>query len=143
MTNATMTTFGYPDTLVRAFDHWAVLIRPAQVTLGSLVLVSTSDATAFGDLPPGAHAELGTIIPAIERALSNFVEYEKINYLMLMMVDPHVHFHVLPRYPGSRSWNGLDFSDAGWPGQPDLKSAQAIDPVQQSVLRAEIAGRFD
>jgi diadenosine tetraphosphate (Ap4A) HIT family hydrolase len=40
----------------------------------------------------------------------------KINYLMLMMVDPHVHFHVLPRYEGDRSHGGIEVVDAGWPG---------------------------
>jgi diadenosine tetraphosphate (Ap4A) HIT family hydrolase len=142
MANATMKTFGFPDTLVRQFDHWAVLVRPAQVTLGSLVLVSTSEATAFGALPPGAHAELGLVIPAIEAALREFIVYEKINYLMLMMVDPHVHFHVLPRYEGTRDWSGLSLADSGWPGPPDLKSAIALDPGQQARLRDEIAARF-
>jgi diadenosine tetraphosphate (Ap4A) HIT family hydrolase len=142
MANATMKTFGFPDTLVRQFDHWAVLVRPAQVTLGSLVLVSTSEATAFGALPPGAHAELGLVIPAIEAALREFIVYEKINYLMLMMVDPHVHFHVLPRYEGTRDWSGLNLADSGWPGPPDLKSAIALDPGQQARLRDEIAARF-
>ena len=31
---------------------------------------------------------------------TSFCAYERINYLMLMMVDPHVHFHVIPRYSG-------------------------------------------
>ena len=142
MANATMKTFGFPDTLVRQCGHWAVLVRPAQVTLGSLVLVSTSEATAFGALPPGAHAELGTVVPAIEAALRDFIGFEKINYLMLMMVDPHVHFHVLPRYSGIRDWEELSLADAGWPGPPDLKSAMALDPGQQGRLRDEIAARF-
>ncbi|HET7709180.1 MAG TPA: HIT family protein [Sphingomicrobium sp.] len=142
MTNATMKTFGFPDTLVRPYDHWAVLVRPAQVTLGSLVLVSTSEATAFGDLPPGAYPELGRAVPAIEAALRAFVDFEKINYLMLMMVDPHVHLHVLPRYSGSRVWHGLNLPDGGWPGPPDLKSATAIDPGEQALLRDEIAKHF-
>ena len=45
MANPTMIKFGYPDTLVREWDHWVVLLRPAQVTLGSLVLAARSDAT--------------------------------------------------------------------------------------------------
>jgi diadenosine tetraphosphate (Ap4A) HIT family hydrolase len=142
MTNATMTTFGFPETLVRQYEHWAVLVRPAQVTLGSLILVSSSDATAFGQLPPGAHAELETIVPAMEAALRGFTQYEKINYLMLMMVDPHVHFHVLPRYSGERRWRGAAFPDAGWPGPPNLRSATTLDPSLQAALRDEIAARF-
>ena len=139
MVNATMKTFGFPDTLIRQYDHWAILVRPAQVTLGSLILVATGESTEFGALPTGAHAELGTVIPAIEKLLRKFVNYEKINYLMLMMVDPHVHFHVLPRYNGSRPWNGMTFTDAGWPGPPDLKSATALDPGQLATLRDALA----
>ena len=44
MTNETMRKFGYPDTLIREYEHWVVLLRPAQVTLGSLVLAAKSDA---------------------------------------------------------------------------------------------------
>ena len=143
MANATMKTFGFPDTLIRQYEHWVVLVRPAQVTLGSLVLASSSEATAFGALPPGAHAELGLIIPAIEAALRDFVAYEKINYLMLMMVDPHVHFHVIPRYPGSRDFNGELLPDAGWPGPPDLKSARTMDADGLKRLRNRISSAFN
>jgi len=138
MPNATMKTFGFPETLVRQFDHWALLVRPAQVTLGSLVLVSTSDETSFGALPAAAFAELGAIIPAAESALKSFIDYEKINYLMLMMVDPHVHFHIFPRYSGERDAGGVRITDAGWPGPPDLKSAVRLDDLQVGVLRAEL-----
>ena len=49
---------------------------------------------------------------------------------MLMMVDPHVHFHVIPRYEGPRTFAGLEFVDAGWPGPPDLKSAKLLNESQ-------------
>ena len=32
---------------------------------------------------------------------------------MLMMVDPHVHFHVIPRYSESREWAGMTLADQG------------------------------
>jgi len=128
MVNDTMRKFGYPATLVRDYDHWAVLLRPAQVTLGSLVLAARSDATAFGDLPAGAHAELARISAEVEAALRAVTEYQRINYLMLMMVDPHVHFHIFPRYEGSRSFDNFTIEDRGWPGPPDLKSG--LEPAR-------------
>ncbi|WP_375187523.1 HIT family protein [Sphingobium yanoikuyae] len=140
--NATIAKFGWPATLVAEFDHWVVLLRPAQPTLGSLVLAAKSDATAFGDLPGDAHAELKTVTAAIEAALTAAVGYAKINYLMLMMVDPHVHFHVIPRYDGERSAAGLTISDAGWPGQPDLGSAVKIDSEADTALRDWLKGYF-
>ena len=138
MANDTMVKFRYPDSLIREYEHWVVLLRPAQVTLGSLILAAKSEATAFGQLPPGAHAELATVTKEIEATLIAEIGYEKINYLMLMMVDPHVHFHVFPRYSGSKSFGETEVSDAGWPGQPDLKSAVNLDPDQFEAIR----GRF-
>ncbi|MBT2244652.1 HIT family protein [Sphingobium sp. BHU LFT2] len=140
--NATIAKFGWPATLVAEFDHWVVLLRPAQPTLGSLILAAKSDATAFGDLPGAAHAELKTVTAAIEAALTRAVGYAKINYLMLMMVDPHVHFHVIPRYDGERSAAGLTIADAGWPGQPDLGSAVKIDSEADTALRDWLKGHF-
>lgn len=132
--NATIEKFGFPATLVAEFEHWVVLLRPTQPTLGALVLAAKSDATAFGDLPADAHAELKTVTAAIEAALTQAVGYAKINYLMLMMVDPHVHFHVLPRYDGERSGAGLTVADAGWPGQPDLGQAVKLADAQIAAL---------
>src|SRR3954464_11502532 len=132
--NPTIEKFGYPATLLREYEHWLVLLRPAQVTLGSLVLAAKSEATAYAGLPRAAFAEQADAIAAIERALARFTAYERINYLMLMMVDPQVHFHVIPRYAAPRSWNGTDFPDAGWPGPPRLDSAIALDPAQLEML---------
>lgn len=143
MANSTMEKFGYPASLVREYDHWVVLVRPAQATLGSLVLAARSEATAYGDLPAEAFAEQSEIIPAIEKALQSLCRYERVNYLMLMMVDPHVHFHVIPRYSGGRNWDGLEFPDAGWPGPPALKSAVELSGTQIEKLRDIISQAFE
>jgi diadenosine tetraphosphate (Ap4A) HIT family hydrolase len=130
MMNETIVKFGYPATLITEYDHWLVLLRPAQPTLGALILAAKSNATAFGALPAAAHAELAPITAAIESALGAAVDYARINYLMLMMVDPHVHFHVIPRYEGERTARGVGCADAGWPGVPQLGEAIALDPAQ-------------
>ena len=132
--NVTLEKFGWPATLVKEFEHWVVLARPAQPTLGSLVLAAKSDVTAFGDLPGEAHAELKQAATAIEAALSGAVGYARLNYLMLMMVDPNVHFHVIPRYEGSREWNAREFIDVGWPKVPDLGHAVALEGPELASL---------
>ena len=140
--NPTIEKFGWPATLVREFEHWLVLLRPAQVTLASLVLAAKDDATAYGDLPTQAFAEQAEAVRAIEQALRGFTAYERVNYLMLMMVDPNVHFHVIPRYSQPRKWNGLEFTDAGWPGPPRLDASVALDPDQIAALTAELKPNF-
>lgn len=136
--NATIEKFGFPTTLLREFDHWLLLVRPSQVTLGSLVLAARSDATAYSDLPLEAFAEQAEAISYIEQALTQFTAYERINYLMLMMVDPQVHFHVIPRYSNPRTWNGLEFPDAGWPGPPRLDASVTLEAKELSKLVYEL-----
>lgn len=140
--NATIERFGYPATLVREWEHWLALLRPAQPTLGSLVLAAKGDAVAFGDLPPAAHAELAIATREVEAALTQIVGYQKLNYLMLMMVDPHVHFHVIPRYEGERTAGGLSIADAGWPGLPALGGAQALDDAAIATMAALLRAAF-
>ena len=132
--NETIRKFGWPATLVREFEHWVVLARPAQPTLGSLVLAAKSDARAFSELPPAAFAQMADVVRDIETTLAEAVSFAKINYMMLMMVDPHVHFHVLPRYEGERQAEGIAIDDSGWPKLPVLGDAVELDIDQLEFL---------
>jgi len=140
--NPTIEKFGFPATLLREFEHWVVLLRPSQVTLGSLVLAAKSRATAYSELSREAFAEQADAVQSIESALAAFCQYERINYLMLMMVDPNVHFHVVPRYATARCWHGIEFVDAGWPGPPQLGQAVQLSPDQIAVLTDELSVNF-
>ena len=132
--NQTIIRFGYPATLIADYPNWMVLLRPDQPTLASLVLAAKSEAIAFSALPPAAFTELASVITDIETALHVAVKPEKLNYLMLMMVDPHVHFHVIPRYEGERAAEGVSIVDAGWPKAPALGEALALTAVQIDAL---------
>jgi diadenosine tetraphosphate (Ap4A) HIT family hydrolase len=134
--NATIEKFGYPATLVAEYRHWVVLLRPAQPTLGSLVLAAKSDAQAFPDLPQAAFAELWDVTADIEAVLQRAIGFERINYMMLMMVDPHVHFHVIPRYEGTRRFEGIEVGDAGWPGVAALSEALKLAENDKQALVA-------
>jgi diadenosine tetraphosphate (Ap4A) HIT family hydrolase len=61
---------------------------------------------------------------------------------MLMMVDPNVHFHVIPRYSDPREWNGIAFPDAGWPGPPELGNAVKLSGEQLAALAEELSSTF-
>ena len=140
--NGTLSKFGYPTSSVKDYDHWSILLRPQQVTLGSLVLASRSEATSFGSLSAAAYAELGTVTADIERHLHRTFAYDKINYLALMMVDPHVHMHVLPRYAVPRTFDNVEFVDGTWPGPPDIKAKVAIPETVHAHLLWTLQQRF-
>lgn len=131
--NATFSRFGGDNTLIADYRFWGVQARPQQATLGALILLAHGEVQSFARLAPGAHAELARVTVDIETVLRRF-DYRKINYLMLMMVDPHVHFHVLPRYDGPVAFGGHSFTDPGWPGPPDL-AAGPQDPAAMERVR--------
>ena len=144
MTNATMKKFGYPGTLIQEYQHWVLLLRPQQATLGALVLVCKNEADTFSRISAAAFSELKEITTAIENHLRQCFSYDKINYLMLMMVDRDVHFHVLPRYATTRIFGRQEFNDPGWPGPPDLsysnETGQKLDQSLQMALRQIFTG---
>lgn len=134
MVNDTATKFGYPHTLIAEYAHWSVLLRAQQVTLGSLVLVANGLEERFSEIPTPAFTELADVTQDIEGALRRAFDYEKINYLMLMMVDPHVHCHVIPRYSSEKSACGLTIPDVGWPKPPSLSDWVEPNAGQQQEL---------
>jgi len=86
-----------------------------------------------------AHVEMGTVVREIEHALKAAFSYDKINYLMLMMVDPNVHFHVIPRYSETPGACGLTIPDPGWPVMPQLGEAQDVTSTERDALRVYIS----
>lgn len=133
--NATMCKFGAPQTIIRQYQYWSVMLRPAQATLGALVLAAHEPAEAFSQLSPESFTELHTITGQIESALTKAFQYDKINYLMLMMVDPDVHFHVIPRYAQPRQFADMEFIDAGWPAMPNLGQINKTDAaINQRIM---------
>lgn len=138
MANQTEVKFGYPNTLIKQYKHWTVLLREEQVTLGSLVLCSKSEATEFSALSTEEFIEMGIAISDIERVLKTAFDYDKINYLMLMMIDPNVHFHVFPRYAEVRSACGFHMIDQGWPTAPKLTESKNLTPEELNKLRTHI-----
>jgi diadenosine tetraphosphate (Ap4A) HIT family hydrolase len=140
--NDTLIKFGYPDSVIKSYQHWSVLLRPEQVTLGSLILASHSQANAFGDLSDLAMKELSAVTNDIEASLTDCFSFDKINYLMLMMVDPHVHFHVIPRYNSPRKFETIMIQDKNWPGPPDLSNKLPFNSSQKKDLLALIKAQW-
>lgn len=133
--NPTATKFGFPETVIASYAHWLVLARPQQPVLGALVLLCRDEARAFSQISPAAFAELSQVTADIDAALQAAFQPDKLNYIMLMMVDPDVHFHVLPRYQTARQLAGRSFSDGFWPRPVDLTQAVGPDPLLTETVR--------
>jgi diadenosine tetraphosphate (Ap4A) HIT family hydrolase len=132
--NATIEKFGWPGTLLAEYEHWVVLLRPKQVTAGSMVLACKSDARALGAVPAEAWAELARVIAELEAAARDAFAYDRINYLALMMVDPHVHFHVLPRHESPRDVAGATIVDEAFPKPADVTRTAELTEGQLAAV---------
>jgi diadenosine tetraphosphate (Ap4A) HIT family hydrolase len=120
-------------------EHWTWSVRTAQPTLGASVLSLRRHAASFGEVTKEEMADLATAVATVERATRRAFAYDKINYLMLMMVDPHVHFHVLPRYAAVRHFADLEWHDRSWP-QPPVLAAEPCAPEVLTAIRLALRG---
>lgn len=136
--HATLVKFRYPQTLIRNYKHWVVVLRVPQLTLGSCVIINKSETTAVGDISAEAFAEFARIAKDVETALKAAFSNDKINYLALMMLDPQVHFHALPRYEAPRDFAGHHFADTGWPKPPALADIQELIEDQLHQIQQKL-----
>jgi len=119
--------FKVEELLVGETPAWSWSVRPAQPTLGAGILSLNRHADCFALVRADEMAELADLVGVVERSLRAAFAYDIVNYLMLMMVDRQVHFHVIPRYAKARRFAGLDWLDNGWPSFPAIGEAQHAD----------------
>lgn len=119
--------FRVDELLIYESEHWTWSLRPLQPTMGAGILALKRYAESFSEITEEEGKDLSVIIKVIEERLKQAFEYDKINYLMLMMVDPHVHFHIIARYQEPKEFAGVTLQDKGWPGPPSLEADKHSD----------------
>jgi len=135
--------FGLPALEVLRTEHWTWSVRPVQSTLGAGVLSLNRFATSLAQVTAAEAADLPVATRAIDAALRAFSDPDKMNYLSLMMVDAHLHFHVIPRYAAPRAFAGTDWADEGWPALPALGgNARASTPETLALIRAQLVSHL-
>ena len=127
------TKFRMEELLIIQTDYWRWSVRPIQCTVGAGVLSLKRPAKAMSELTEEEGADLIYIMKLVESALMRTFNYDKINYLMLMMIDFHIHFHVIPRYSRDIEFSGQIFKDLGWPKPPLLEAEPVSDKVLISI----------
>lgn len=119
--------FRVEELLIAQTTSWSWSVRPGQPTLGSGVVSLNRPALQLSDVTTEEMAELSGLISILESTVKKCFDYNIMNYLMLMMVDHHVHYHVIPRYDSDRNFADLLWNDNGWPALPALAENQHQD----------------
>lgn len=130
--------FRLPELVLIRKQHWTLSLRPAQVTLGSMVISANEAATSFAEVGTDAAAELLATMADAER-VARRLGAERVNFLALMMKDPLVHLHVLPRYSAPVEFAGRTWTDDAWPGPPGLTPQRVTEEELIELLSAVAA----
>ena len=114
-----------------------------EVNPGTSVVVTTTDmvdninsmpSTSFANMSKSKFSELDIVFKDIELSLKKCFQFNKINYLALMMVDRNPHFHVIPRYSKSFNFEGKKYYDNSWPSPPDLSNSIKLSDKEFNFL---------
>ena len=108
--------FNVDELMVIQTDYWRWSVRPVQCTVGAGILSLKRPAESMSELTEEKSA----------------YGMDKINYIMLMMVDFHIHYHVIPRYSREIEFAGQTFKDMGWP-KPPILDAESVG--QETLLK--------
>ena len=140
--NKTILKYSSDKTFLKEYNDWMVLLRPQQITIGSLLILFKGDAESLAGVGRVCYAELAEVISDVERALMGAFGFDKINYLALMMIDKHVHFHVVPRYSSFRTLCGKKYEDMAWPSPVSLTGGLSINDEDMQSIRAKLLEKW-
>lgn len=145
--NKTIQKFDNPHSLIKEYDHWVLMLRPKQVTIGSCVIAAKcpNDVTSIGDLSPAAGAELITVLHDFEHTMKRVfapVIPVKFNYMALMLVDPNPHFHAFPPFDQPVVHENTEYLDAAFPKMLNLSETFDLSPESRGRLRDDITRVF-
>lgn len=127
--------FKTEDLMIFETKFWRWSLRPVQVTLGAGILSLKRPAEHMSDITEDESKDLVRIIRVIENTLSDVFRYKQINYLMLMMVDFHVHYHVIPRYDTAINCVGEEWIDVSYPTLPAIGGTPTDDRILTQILK--------
>lgn len=86
------------------------------------------------DLPPPERARMMKTVFAVETAMREVVQPDKINLASLGNKTPHVHWHVIPRFE-----NDKHFPDSHWGEAQRVGASRELSEAEKNDLQAKIS----
>jgi len=130
-----------PDVLIED-DHWIVALNENQAMLGRVYLVLKRHETDVTALTSTEQSSLWGLVARTKLALDSVVAPDHYNYMFLMNVVGHAHFHIYPRYRSARTFSGVEFSDDQWGGHYDPAAARRLENETQTALVRALVERL-
>jgi len=89
---------GKAPKLIAELDNSYVVLGDAQFYRGYCILLAKRHAQELFELPPDEARGLADELRSVAHAIWDVVKPLKLNYACLGNLEPHVHWHVFPRY---------------------------------------------
>ena len=99
-----MKKFKPNELCLKDFDHWIVVLRQKQLTLGDAVIILKRETPSIANVSKDEFAEFPLVVAWYEEICNRLFAPDKYNYVAAMMKDNFVHFHAFPRYSSERDF---------------------------------------
>ena len=135
-------SYNYGD-MITETKYWVILLAPDQKNLGTCVVALKRDEGDLAGLKDEEWQEFSEIVKNLESAIGSAFNSTMFNWGCLMNSsylndppNPHVHWHVIPRYREKVKFRGLIFEDPCF-GSSTMKAKGGIREIAKDV-RVEI-----
>lgn len=133
------TKFAPGESIVKKFDHWRVVVKGRQETLGDVTFVLTRTVESLGDVTSEEMGELPEAVRWFENAAKTLFAPDRIDYSVMLTRDPNVHLDAYPRYDREIERYGTTWRDTAWPDSVSGHGAATLTRDQQHQICADYA----
>ena len=130
--------YNYGDLIAETY-YWIILLAPDQRNLGTCVVALKRFEGDLDGLNDGEWQEFSKIVKNLEHALKTAFNSTMFNWGCLMNSsylndppNPHVHWHMIPRYKEKTKFAGLTFEDPCF-GSSTMKAKVGFRKVAEDV----------
>lgn len=126
-------------------QHWDVFLNPEQSYLGRMVIVARRHVASLSDLTPEEQTNFFNMVKVLEKAVVDAFGASLSNWCCLMNdayqeanPQPHVHWHLRPRYNHSVTFNGMQFIDPEFGHHYSRERKINVDDVMVTAITQRI-----
>ena len=129
-----MNKFKPEKNTIREFNHWVVLLREKQVTLGAVIIALKRETPSLAQLTKEEAAEFPIVVSWFEELCSSLYGATKFNYVAAMMKDNFVHYHAFPRYGNAFTMYDIEWKDQNWPKVIEFLEVKYDEVILDRIL---------
>ena len=119
-------------------DYWTLIVNDNQATLGRVFFALNRHETDIAALSDPEVLSLWAFVRETKAALTALLAPDHFNFMFLMNLTPHVHFHLFPRYAAPREFAGETFADTAYGGHYDPAETRALPADAEAALLAAL-----